>query len=102
MSRSFVDNINSFNASNASNHYTLADGKSGILKWLSPLERRIRHQNVRTCWVHVGGRLLETDEFVMCHGGAQYEGSDHAILFCWGDPGICKTYLSSEIIYSEK
>ena len=64
------------------NHYTLADGKSGILKWLSPLERPIRHQNVRTCWVHVGGRLLETDEFIMCHGGAQYEGSDHAILFC--------------------
>jgi len=95
MTISITDNINSFNVSsvsNVSNHYTLADDRSEILKWLSPLEPCTRNQDVRTRRAdNVGEWLLETDEFRRCDG-AQHEGADQ-ILFCCGDPGVGKTYL---------
>ena len=94
MSRSFTDNINSFNVSNVSNHYALADDRSEILKWLSPLEPRARHQDVRTRRAdNVGEWLLKTSEFQRWCGDTQHEGFDHRILFCCGGPGVGKTYL---------
>jgi len=94
MSMSFRDNINSFNVSNVSNHYALAEDRSEILTWLSPLEPRIRHQDLRTRRADsIGEWLLETDEFKRWCDGAQREEPDHAILFCCGGPGVGKTYL---------
>ena len=97
MSMSFTDNISSFNVSNVSNvsnHYTLAEDRSEILTWLSPLKPRIRHQDLRTRRAdNVGEWLLETDEFKGWCDGARREGPDHAILFCCGGPGVGKTYL---------
>jgi len=91
MSMSFADNINSFNVSN---HYTLAEDRSEILTWLSPLEPRIRHQDLRTRRAdNVGEWLLETDEFKRWFDGAQQRGPDYASLFCCGGPGVGKTYL---------
>jgi len=97
MSISFTDNINSFNVSNVSNvsnHYALTEDRSEILTWLSPLEPRIRHQDLRARRAdNVGEWLLETDEFKRWCDGAQREEPDHAILFCCGGPGVGKTYL---------
>jgi len=68
--------------------------RSEILAWLSPLEPRTRHQDVRTHRAdNVGEWLLRTGEFRRWCDGAQHEGSDHAILFCYGGPGVGKTYL---------
>ena len=97
MSGPFTDNINSFNVSNVlnvSNHYTAAEDRSEILTWLSPLEPRIRHQDLRTRRVdNVGEWLLQTDEFRMWCDGSQQVGSEHATLFCCGGPAVGKTYL---------
>jgi len=103
MSRSFTDNINSFNVSNVSsvsnvlnvsNHYPAAEDRSEILTWLSPLEPRIRHQDLRTRRAdNVGEWLLQTEEFRGWCGGAQQEGAERATLFCCGDPAVGKTYF---------
>ena len=100
MSRSFADNTNSFNVSsvsnvlNVSNHYTAAEDRSEILTWLSPLEPRIRHQDLRTRRAdNVGEWLLQTDEFQRWFDGSQQVGSENATLFCCGGPAVGKTYL---------
>ena len=103
MSRSFTDNINSFNVSNVSNvsnvlnvsnHYTATEDRSEILTWLSPLEPRIRHQDLRTRRAdNVGEWLLQTDEFRRWCDSSQQVGSEHATLFCCGGPAVGKTYL---------
>ena len=94
---SIIDNINCFNVSNVSNVsncYILAEDRSEILTWLSPLEPRIRHQDLRTRRAdNVGEWLLQTDEFERWCDVAQREGPDRAILFCSGGPGVGKTYL---------
>ena len=99
MSLSLTDNINSFNVSNitvsqVSNHYAAAEDRSEILAWLSPLEPRIRHQDIRTRRADkVGEWLLQTDEFQRWRDGAQRGGADHATLFCCGGPAVGKTYF---------
>ena len=46
MSQSFSNNINSFHTT-VNNNFTVADGRSNILAWLSPLEPRLRHQDIQ-------------------------------------------------------
>ena len=110
MARYFTDNVNSFNSfnvssasnvlnvlnvSSVSNQTTVADDRSEILTWLSPLEPRIRHQDIRTRRVdNVGGWLLRTDEFRRWCDCAQEVGSEPATLFCCGDPAVGKTYFT--------
>ena len=107
MSRSFADNVNSFNVSNVSNvlssvsnvlnvsnHYIATEDRSEILAWLSPLEPRIRHQDLRTRRAdNVGEWLLQTEEFQRWCDVSQQVGSEHATLFCCGGPAVGKTYL---------
>ena len=89
------DNVNSFNiVNNVSNNYTVADEKSEILAWLSPLEPQIRHMDIRTRRVgDVGDWLMQTEEyrnwFCGIHGGK----TDGSALFCYGGPGVGKTYI---------
>ena len=68
MSHHTSDNINSFNNTNSFNNVwnncTVADEKSDILAWLSPLEPLRRHQDIRTRRVDkVGDWLLHTEEY---------------------------------------
>ena len=97
VSESFRENINSFNVSNVlkvSNRYTTAEHRSEILTWLSPLESRIRHQDLRTRRAdNVGEWLLQTDEFKRWCDASQQVGSENATLFCCGGPAVGKTYL---------
>ena len=53
------------------------------------------------------GFMLGTGEQLLGNGGIErWRGAAvlkmRAILFCWGDRGVCMTYLRSEISYSEK
>ena len=94
------DNINSFNTTgnisvnNVSNNYTIADEKSQILAWLSPLEPQRRHHDIRTRRVdEVGNWLLQTEEYRNWFGGIGEGKSDGSALFCYGGPGVGKTYI---------
>jgi len=70
----------------------VSDDKGQILGWLSPLEPRERHQAVRERRVDgVGDWLLQTNEFKRWHTSGDQE--IHPVLFCYGDPGVGKTYL---------
>jgi len=88
MSQSFSNNINSFNT------FTVADDGSKILAWLSPLEPRLRHQDIQESRVEgIGEWLLQTEEFRIWCAGSGGDESDSAVLFCRGDPGAGKTYI---------
>ena len=89
------DNINSFNSiNNVWNNCTVADEKSEILAWLSPLEPRIRHQDIQTRRVEgVGDWLLQTQEYRNWLSGIRGGESDGSALFCYGGPGVGKTYI---------
>jgi len=88
-------NVNCNNVTNSHNNTVnniIADENPEIMKWLSPLDTRGRHHDVRTDRVDgVGNWLLETSEF---REWRSYEGgADKAVLCCYGNPGVGKTYL---------
>ena len=88
MSRAFTDNINSFNVSN-NIIFTTTDDESKITAWLSPLDPQVRHQDICNQRVDdIGNWLLETEEFINW-----YKESNHSTLFCYGDPGVGKSYI---------
>ena len=73
----------------------MADEKSEILAWLSPLEPQIRHHDIRTRRIdQVGDWLLQTEEYRSWFGGMTGgKKSNGSALFCYGDPGVGKTYI---------
>ena len=92
MSQSFSNNDNSFNTTNI--NFTLADDRSNILAWLSPLDPRIRHQDIRDQRVeNVGEWILQTEELRSWHTSSAGGESDKPVLFCYGDPGVGKTFI---------
>ena len=94
MSQLFNNNYNSFNTTNINT--TVADNRSNILAWLSPLDPKLRHQDVRECRVGtIGEWVLQTEEFKSwCAGtGSGRAESDKPVLFCHGGPGVGKTYI---------
>ena len=96
---SFGDN--NVNNNNVTNRYKIisvnkvipvADEIPEIMQWLSPLDPRGRHQDVRTERLDgVGDWLLGTKEFREWRSNE--DGADKAVLFCEGNPGVGKTYL---------
>jgi len=86
------NNTNSFNS--VSNNYVAADDRSQLLTWLSPLEPRLRHRDVQERRVSdIGEWLMQTKEFGGWYGlGGEGEG-DNAVLFCYGGPGVGKTFI---------
>ena len=93
MSQRYIsDNINSFNTTNVFN--AVADQRAEILAWLSPLEPQIRHQGIRTSRVDgVGDWLLQTQEYRNWFGGIRMDGFGGSALFCYGGPGVGKSYI---------
>jgi len=94
------DNNNCFNTTNyVWNNYTVADDRSQLLAWLSPLEPKLRHRDIQERRVDkVGEWLMQTEEFRSWEG----EG-DNAVLFCYGDPGAGKTFIRYEgLLFREK
>ena len=90
-------NINSFNNNNSFNNIVnlvtnLDDEGRQILQWLSPLEPQQRHQGVRTDRLDgVGNWVLETSEFIKWRDAE--DGCVEQVLFCYGNPGVGKTYV---------
>jgi len=71
------------------------DDRVEILGWLSPLEPRLRHQDIRKHRVdNLGEWRMQTEEFGSWCDGAQQERSESAALFCPGDLGAGKTYFT--------
>lgn len=68
------------------------DDDARMLRWLSPLEPNHRHHYVRSDrFDGIGSWLLEASEFREWRSGEG--GADKAVLFCYGNPGVGKTYL---------
>jgi len=93
----YFNNTHSFNTANPFNNVwnncTIADDRSGILAWLSPLERT-RHDDIRARRIeNVGDWLLQTEEYRNWLGGTSNGGPNFSALFCYGDPGVGKTYI---------
>ena len=94
MSQHFSNNRNSINIAN-SFHDTAPDDEPKILAWLSPLEPWVRHRDIGTQRIDsVGGWLLETEEFKRWHNGSREDEPNHATLFCDGNPGVGKSYIT--------
>ena len=92
MSHIIANNKNSFNRSTVINN--ISDDDSKIHAWLSPLDPRVRHQDIRSQRMDcVGAWLLETREFRSWYGGGGDE-PNHATLFCDGNPGVGKSYIT--------
>ena len=94
MSQHSSHNTNSFNTINVSNHIAVADDRSNILAWLSPLDPKSRHQDIQDRRVeNIGEWLLQTEEFRRWRAGNTGDEFDNAVLFCYGGPGVGKTYI---------
>ena len=92
MPQLFSNNIGSLNTTNI--NFTTADDRPNILAWLSPLDPKLRHQDIRDRRVeNVGEWLLQTAEFKSWCAGSEEGRSQSAVLFCYGDPGVGKTYI---------
>jgi len=92
MSQSLSNNIGSFNTTNI--NLTVTDDRSSALAWLSPLDPKFRHQDIQSRRVEtVGEWLLQTEEFRRWYAGSEGGEPDNAVLFCYGDPGVGKTYI---------
>ena len=96
----FNNNTDSFNNTITVNnvHYVDGFGSSGeraeILAWLSLLEPRIRHHDIKATRVErVGDWLLRTEEYQNWFDGIRGGEPDNSALFCYGDPGAGKTYI---------
>lgn len=88
-------NSNNINSNNilVYNFNKFDDEKAQILVWLSSLESKSRHRDVRSRRVEgVGNWLLQTEEFLHWRKGT----SANSALICYGDPGVGKTYIRRE------
>ena len=96
-STNLSNNANSFNVQNVQNvqnNYVVADDRSPLLAWLSPLEPRLRHRDIQERRVdNVGEWLFQTEEFKIWHSGSEEGEGDKAVLFCYGGPGVGKTFV---------
>ncbi|RPA96534.1 hypothetical protein L873DRAFT_1791529 [Choiromyces venosus 120613-1] len=73
--------------------------QSQILTWLSPLKPILRQQELENSRVeNVGDWLLQTEQFQKWHNSSGQDDSDNAVLFCYGDPGVGKTYICSLVM----
>ena len=92
--RDVTDSFNVTGSFNVWSNYEISvgDDKRQILEWLSPMAPRERHQAVCDGRVDgVGDWLLRTNEFKKWH--TSEDQRIHPVLFCYGDPGVGKTYL---------
>ena len=89
--RNCFNTKNSFN--NVWNNCTVADDRSQLLTWISHLEPRLRHQDIRERRIgNVGGWLMQTEKFRSWHDWCD-GGDGKEVLFCYGAPGVGKTFI---------
>ena len=89
-----INNTTSFNHVSNVNNYGSLDERDKILTWLSPLEPRIRHHDIRAHRIeNVGDWLLRTEEYQNWFDGVRSGEPGGSTLFCYGDPGVGKTHI---------
>jgi len=98
MSQHIIDNTanssNDNNSFNVQNNYGVVDDRSQLLAWLSPLEPKLRHQDIRERRVgNVGGWLMRTEEFRSWLGYLGEGECQKEVLFYYGAPGVGKTFI---------
>ena len=94
MSRYTISNSTFSNNTNSFNNYVVADDRSQLLAWLSPLEPRLRHQDIQDRRLdNVGEWLLQTKEFKAWHECSDEGEGGKVVLFCYGGPGVGKTHI---------
>jgi len=79
----FSNNTNSFKVQN----YYVADDRSPLLPWLSPLEPRLRHRDIQERRVDNVGGWLQTEEFGSWHDQSGEGEGGKAVLYCYGGRG---------------
>ena len=78
----------------AQNRDTVTGDRSQLLTWLSPLSPGLRHWDIQELRVNeVGEWLFKTDEFRRWYAGSERGEGENAVLFCYGDPGVGKTFI---------
>jgi len=76
------------------NNYTIADDRSQLLTWLSPLEPGLRQRDIQERRVdNIGEWLMQTEEFRGWHDRSEGGEGGKAVLFGYADPGAGKTFL---------
>jgi len=79
---------------NACKNCGVADDQSQILTWLSPLESREQHREVQERRVDdIGDWFIQTEEFRRWCGLGGDSEDNKGVLFCYGDPGVGKTFI---------
>ena len=85
---------NTINSNNVWNNCIVTDDKSQLLTWLSPLDPTLRHWDIQERRVdNVGEWLMGMEEFRRWCGLGEEGVGDKAVLFCYGDPGVGKTFI---------
>jgi len=85
---------NRWNTPDELNSDTAKDDHPQLLTWLSPLDPGLRHWEIRERRVNdVGEWLIETEEFTRWSGLGKEIECESAVLFCYGDPGVGKTFI---------
>ena len=94
-STNLSNNTNSFNVQHVLvQNNSVDDDRSPLLTWLSPLEPKLRHRDVQERRVdNVGEWLFQTEEFRSWHDWSGEGEGDNAVLFCYGGPGVGKTFI---------
>ena len=93
-STNFQNTTNSYNTtSNVWNNCTVADDQSQLLTWLSPLDAGLRHCDIQERRVNDVGKWLMGTEVFRRWCGLGGVGGDEAVLFCYGNPGVGKTFV---------
>ena len=91
-SRDSLNTTSSYNT--VSNYYTVSVDLSPLLMWLSPLDPGLRHSDMQERRVgNVGEWLMETEEFKRWRRPDGRGEDDEAVLFCYGNPGVGKTFI---------
>ena len=98
MSQDAINDSASFsnkrNPPDASDSDTATDDRPQLLTWLSPLDPSSRHRDIQERRVNdIGEWLIETEEFRRWCGLGRAGQDESAILFCYGDPGVGKTFI---------
>jgi len=87
---------NSYNTTTNNNVWNNCStvGQPEILTWLSLLDPGLRHCDIQERRANdVGEWLMGTDQFRRwCGLGVGSEG-DNAVMFCYGNPGVGKTFI---------
>ena len=101
----FRNSTNCQNTTNSNNKNvwidcTVADDQYQLLAWLSPLDPSLRHCDIQERRVNnVGEWLMRSVEFQRWYGlGGEREG-DKAVMFCYGNPGVGKTFIRYPVLF---